>query len=116
MRPTWWSPWQATTPCISFCGCARRDWSFRVPGQARNLDTRLALDRTLGRLSTDRRTEAQAGGIPLLYSLTKNTATRQLKARCDLQEGYACSQYSREAQLWFKLQENWSRTHVKIQL
>src|SRR5207253_8882091 len=53
----------------------------------RNLDTRLALDRTLGRLSTDRRTEAQAGGIPLLYSLTKNTATRQLKARCDLQQG-----------------------------
>src|SRR5438876_176521 len=39
-----------------------------------------------------------------------------LKARCDLQQGYACSQYSREAQLWFKLQENWSRTHVKIQL
>src|SRR5207253_198265 len=33
MRPTWWSPWQATTPCISFCGCARRDWSFRVPGE-----------------------------------------------------------------------------------
>src|SRR5207249_7646904 len=65
-------------------------------------------------LSTDRRTEAQAGGIPLLYSLTKNTATRQLKARCDLQQGYACSQYSREAQLWFKLQENWRSEERRV--